>query len=470
MGAFLPLGLCKDAKISTQIYNPLNFSLLTTNFQAKSKSVLEDNYNPFNPNSNFYNDICTPFTNEEGKDVLLFYRRNHYFNNEYNLCEEGCDFIGYNETINMFTCNCSIKKSVNDKSTYKVTPMVVPDEFYKKKEEYSNIKVFKCASQVFSLKGQKLNFGSYILMACFTSFIGVVVFYFLKGKKRLDNKYDELNQVRNDNNKITANPPKNDGATDDEEVNKNKEGYGVFVKPGEQNPDNIQKDFVLNDEDLNSVDYDTAKKCDTRTFWKYYLSLIKLKQLIVFTFYTYTDHNLREVKIALFILFLSFYFAFTALFFNDDIMRDIYLYKGNPIAAIHITNVILSSLCSLIMNLIVRFISLSERDIHKAMEETNPDRRKALLEGIKRKQKNKLIVVFSVSAFLIALCWYYVAAFCAVFKNSQGNYLVNVFWTFIICNLWPCVTSLIAPIFRIKSLKGENSKCMYKLSQIIAYF
>ena len=470
MGAFLPLGLCKDAKISTQTYSPLNFTLLTENFQAKSKSVLEENYNPFDPNSKFYNDICTPFTNENGNDVLLFYRRNQYFNNEYNLCEEGCNFLGYNETIKMFTCNCSIKKSINDKSTYEVTPMVVPEEFYNKKEEYSNIKVFKCASQVFSVNGQKMNFGSYILMACFTSFIGVVVFYFLKGRKRLDDQYDELNKYSNDANKIPANPPKNEGATNDEEVNKNKEGYGVFVKPGEQNPENIQKDFVKSEEDTNYLDYETAKECDKRSFFKYYLSLIKLKQICVFTFYTSTDHNLREVKIALFILFLSFYFAFTALFFNDDIMRDIYLYKGNTNAAIHITNIILSSFCCLVMNLLVRFVSLSERDLHKAMQEMNPDNRRAILEGIKRKLKMKLNIVFSISACLIALCWYYVAAFCAVFKNSQGHYLVNVLWTFIICNLWPCVTSLIAPIFRIKSLKNGNSPCMYKFSQIIAYF
>ena len=469
MGAFLPLGLCKDAKISTQTYSPLNTSLFGINFQAKSKSVIEDNYNPFDPNSKFFNDICTPFTNEEGKDVLLIDRRKEYFTKENNLCETGCDFLGYNETIKMFTCNCSIKNAINDKSTYKVTPMVIPDEFYSKKEEYSNIKVFKCASQVFSKKGQTMNIGSYILMACFFCFIGTVVFYFLKGDKGVDNIFKELNEIKG--NKITENHPKNPGdATNDEEVNKNKEGYGVFVKPGAQNPENIQKDFTMTEEDLNSVDYDTAVEFDKRSYWKIYLSLLKMKQLFVFTFYTSTDHNLRIVKIALFILFISFYLAFTALFFNDDIMREIYNYKGNTIAAIHVTIIILSSLCCLIMNLLIRFISLSERDIHKSMEEKNPDKRAALLEGIKRKLKKKIIILFIISGLLIGLCWYYVAAFCAVFKNSQGNYLVNVLWTFVICNLWPCVTSLIAPLFRIKSLRNGESKCMYKFSQIIAYF
>jgi hypothetical protein len=195
-----------------------------------------------------------------------------------------------------------------------------------------------------------------------------------------------------------------------------------------------------------------------------------MKQLFIFTFYTSTDHNLRIIKIALFILFLSFYFAFTALFFNDNIMRSIYIYKGNTDAAVHIPNIILSSICCLIMSLIVRFISLSERDIMRVARETNPDHRTSLSEKTKRALKVKIIILFVVSILLICLCWYYVSAFCAIFKNSQGHYFTNVLFSFIICNIWPCVTSLIAPIFRIKSLKDQNGECMYKFSQIISYF
>ena len=56
--------------------------------------------------------------------------------------------------------------------------------------------------------------------------------------------------------------------------------------------------------------------------------------MFIFTFFTTLDRNLKVVKIGLFILFLSFYFAFTALFFNDSIMRKIYEYKGNTDAAV----------------------------------------------------------------------------------------------------------------------------------------
>ena len=195
---------------------------------------------------------------------------------------------------------------------------------------------------------------------------------------------------------------------------------------------------------------------DKRKFLQCYWSLIKSKQICIFSFYTYDDYNIKSIKIALFILFVAFYFAFTALFFNDSIMRTIYIYKGNTNAAVHIPNIILSSICSLIMMYIVRFVSLTERDVTKIKSETN--NRQQLIEKSKKLMKIKAIILFIVSALLIGFCWYYVAAFCAVFKNSQGHYLTNVLVAFIVCNIWPFVTSLIAPILRLKAIEGNNKE------------
>ena len=352
--------------------------------------------------------------------------------------------------------------------------MEIPDSFYQRYLGYSNIKVFKCASEVFSSRGQKKNFGSYVLLTCLASFIGVVVFYFVKGTKMLDTMFEDLGQF-----KSSANPPKNGSGEQEDETKskkeqdnelKNKEGYEVFMQPKKEvDPSTVRKDVTLTEEELNFAEFEEAKAQDHRTFVQYYWSLLKMKQIFIFTFYTSKDHNLRIIKIALFILFLSFYFAFTALFFNDSIMRQLYIYRGNTDAAVHIPNIILSSICCLIMSLIVRFILLSERDIMKVVRETLKDKRKSLSEQTRLKIKVKVIILFVVSILLISLCWYYVAAFCAIFKNSQGHYFTNVLFSFIICNIWPCVTSLIAPIFRLKSIK-EGGKCMYKFSQIISYF
>ena len=461
LGAFLPLNDCKESGTTTTVFNPFISSYLGGSFQYKIASATNDGYNPFDSNSPFYNDICTPFTNENGNDVLLEERRKDYFNSESNLCEKGCTFLNYNETINMYTCNCTVKNSINDSDlSYEVSSRKVPDDFYKKKFTYSNIKVFKCSSQVFSSKGQKMNFGSYVLLVCFASFISMVVLYFVRGRKEMNNEFEKIKKIKSKN---AENPEKSENQKKKED--KEKEGYPIFLKPKGNKEEIVIR---YNNEEMNSADFEVASGKDKRTFIQYYWSLLKLKQLCIFTFYTNTDHNLRYVKIALFTLFLSFYFAFTALFFNDSIMRSIYTYKGNTDAAVHVTNIILSSFCTLIMSFIVRFVSLSERDIMSIKRQKDSDDIISVAERTKIKLKIKIIILFIISGLLIGLCWYYVSAFCAVFKNSQGNYFINTFVAFIVCNIWPCVTSLIAPIFRLRSF-STNSKWMYKFSQIIAY-
>ena len=88
LGAFLPLSDCKNEGASVSITTPLNSALYIGQSQLQMKTVIEEGYNIFDSNSNFYNDLCTAFTNENGNDVLLSERRKDYFNENYNLCEK----------------------------------------------------------------------------------------------------------------------------------------------------------------------------------------------------------------------------------------------------------------------------------------------------------------------------------------------------------------------------------------------
>ena len=490
LGAFLPLSDCQQAGTTVTVTNPFDYSSLLGEYQSKIAPAVGSGYNVFDVNSPFYNDICTPFTNENGNDVLLDDRRKDYFNENLNLCEKGCVFSGYDASTNYYTCLCNIKIIPGEGSgqyTGDYVTKEMPEDFKNFESKRSNIEVFKCASQVFSASGQKKNFGSYILLVGLASFIGVAVFHFIKEKTLMDELFRSLGIMQSEK----ANPPKPTGTKEektkneskseskdkkdkkekpDKKVrieNKGKTSKAVLSKP-RKNPTDIHKEVVLKDDQLNFASYTQAVKNDNRTFIGQYWSLLKMKQLCIFTFYTSEDYILRSTKIALFILFMCFYFAFTALFFNDSIMRAIYTYKGNTKAAIHIPNIVLSSLCSIIMCLIVRFVSLNERDIVKITQEENPEERKALAEQIRRTSKIKTIILYIIAGLLIGLCWYYVAAFCAVFKNSQGHYFINLLVAFIICNAWPFVTSLISAFLRKKSLETGTSDTLYKISQIIS--
>ena len=467
LGAFLPLTACKESDENTdyEVTNPFSFS--TLNLQSKIGSVASNGYNAFSSDSPFYNDVCTPFTNENGNDVLLDDRRKDYFNENVNLCEQGCSFVGYNTGSKTYTCKCPIKGEVGEeREGEKITVLSMPENFKDYISRRSNIAVFKCASLVFSSKGLKKNLGAYILLVGIASFIGVVVYHFVK-EKGGDNSLASL-RLANPGEKSK----KNKKDQKDEEVEKNKKKYDIPSKNPISKPDKVEdvvQDLKFTDDQLNFANYEEFIKHDFRSFLSMYWSFLKQKQLILFTFYTSKDNILRSSKLVLFILFVSFYMAFTALFFNDEIMRKIYIYKGNTDAAVHIPNIILSSLCSFIASIIIRFVCLGERDISKILNEKNKDNRKALAEAARRKAGIKLYILYVVSFLLILLCTYYVAAFCAVFQNSQGHYLINFLVCFIILNLWPAVTSLIITIMRKKAY-DNRSPTLYKASQIVSIF
>ena len=67
--------------------------------------------------------------------------------------------------------------------------------------------------------------------------------------------------------------------------------------------------YKYNDYELNNFSYKDAIQLDKRTFSQYYLSLLKYKQLLIFTFYTNNDYNSKISKICLFLFLFSSYYA-----------------------------------------------------------------------------------------------------------------------------------------------------------------
>ena len=500
LGAFLPLSVCQEENTGVTVSNPFSSYNLLNLFQSKTASVVSNGYDVFDAYSPFYNDICTPFTNENGNDVLLDARRKDYYNENVNLCDSGCTFVGYNAQGKTYTCRCNVQGTPGESTgEYKgdIVERTMPDNFKDLISRRSNIAVFKCASQAFSAEGQKNNFGSYILLAAMASFIGVAIFHFIKERQGMKNAFDKLGTIANPPTKVNKKEDKKEDKKENkkenkkdkktelkqkkEEHNNNKQGkVGISENPFIDGPTSgkgmknakkhkshkVKGDATFEDDELNYFTFEKAIEEDKRSFLMTYWSLLKFKQIIIFTFYTNSRGILRSTKISLFILFVGFYMAFTALFFNDEIMRAIYIYKGNTNAAVHIPNIILSSICSFIASMIVRFVCLGERGISKIITETDIDKRKGLAEKERLCANIKLYVLYIASGCLLFLCWYYVAAFGAVFKNSQKNYLINTLVSFIVCNLWPALTTLISTFMRRKALEKKN-KTLYCVSQYI---
>ena len=150
-------------------------------------------------------------------------------------------------------------------------------------------------------------------------------------------------------------------------------------------------------------------------------------------------------------------------------MHIIYKEKGIYLLIDELPITIYSSLISLFLNMIIRYLSLTQNDISD-LKQTKLNKEfliksQNLISFIKK----KFIVFFIISYILLIAFWYYLSCFCAVYKNTQIQLIKNTFISFILSFLYYFGIYLLPGVFRIIALKDKkkNKKCLYNLSIIL---
>jgi hypothetical protein len=222
-----------------------------------------------------------------------------------------------------------------------------------------------------------------------------------------------------------------------------------------------------NDYELNSFSYEKALKLDKRTYCEYYISLLKTKHLLIFTFFNNNDYNSKTIKICLFFFSFALFFTVNALFFTESKMHKIYEDEGEYIFIYQIPQIIISTIILSILRIIIKYFSLSEKSILEIKSEKN-------LENIEYKIPNvfncltiKFTIFFELSLITLIFSWYYLSCFCAVYKNTQLFLIKDTIICFILTLLYPLFINLLPGIFRIPSLSNGNRILMYKFSRLV---
>ena len=234
----------------------------------------------------------------------------------------------------------------------------------------------------------------------------------------------------------------------------------------------ISKDKTImkfNDYELNKLKYEEALIYDKRSYVEYYISLLKTKHLLLFTFILNNDYNSKIIKICIFLFSFSLYYTVNALFFNDLTMHKIYEEQGNYNFIFQIPKMIYSSIISLTINYLIKYLSLTEKNISDIKKgEIKIDKIPKTIKCL----KIKFILFFILSFLFLILFWYYLSSFCAVYKNTQYFLIQNTLFSFILSLVYPFFIYLIPGILRIPSLnnRNKNKSCMYKVSKIIQLF
>jgi hypothetical protein len=455
----------------------------------------------YNPNNNYYFDKCQYASIENNiADISVWDRMNEFNKNNMSLCESHCIFKGYfNQEI---ICDCKVKNVINSYLNNKDHYDLI-HRFHDKGKDVSNLWVFKCILVILTKENLLCNIGFYIILVnIIIMIIGIFIFkyndYNILSKKidflmkiiykeeKIENSKQESklkiinmskNFQNNKNNIKNANPRKKSIT----KKNKNNSASFKSVDKLIKFKDNKNKNKkIINleeqlcqkfDNEMNFLRYEDAMKLDKRTYCEYYLSLIKQKHLIIFTFFQKEDFNSLIIKICFFCFIFVLTLVVNTLFINDETFHNLFILKGSFDFIFHFPNILYSTFICYFLKKIFHWLIFTEMDV-LTIKENSGVNKSIKLNRIYVTIYLKYILFFSVGILFLLLFWIYITCFCAIFKHTQIFIIKITFISFAIFLLIPFITNLIPPIFRIKSLKKGTNKnkentILYKFSKII---
>jgi hypothetical protein len=158
--------------------------------------------------------------------------------------------------------------------------------------------------------------------------------------------------------------------------------------------------------------------------------------------------------------------AINALFFNDSTVNKIYQNKYKFYD--FYSQAFYSSIIAFVFEELLKILALSQQNILQIKHEKNKSNLNARTVTIIKCLKIKFICFFILSFFFLLFFWFYVACFCAVYKNTQIFLIQAMLLSYIISLIHPFIICLIPGIFRIPALKGPGN-CIYKISKIVQF-
>ena len=233
----------------------------------------------------------------------------------------------------------------------------------------------------------------------------------------------------------------------------------------------IKYSLNYNNKELNDMSYEEALRLDQRTFFEYYISLLKTGHMLVKIFEN-RDYNSRAIKTFLIFLNFSSCYSINGLFFDDDTMNDIYTNKGEYKFTDQIPQIAYSTVISIVADSLFSFLALSEDDVISIKQEKIISSIEIKKNKVMSNLQVKFVLFFIISFISLLAFWYYISCFCAVYKNTQYFLLKDTLVSFASSFATPFAMKLIPPIFRIPALKRKTktNEMMYFMSKILEIF
>ena len=229
--------------------------------------------------------------------------------------------------------------------------------------------------------------------------------------------------------------------------------------------------IILDDYELNHLEYLNALDLDKRKYCITYFSILKRDQLIINTFFAVNDHNLFYAKISKFLFILCTLMTINVFLFADKSIHKLFISGVKYYFNYQILQIILSIVITYLVEIFLSYLTMIDKyyyEIKSLPKKENNERIFKILKYVRL----KLIIFYTTTLIIFIFYWYSVSAFCSVYPNTQKIYLIDCLLSFIFYLLIPFIIYALTTLFRIISLKNIDKKlsCLYKISQIIPIF
>ena len=232
----------------------------------------------------------------------------------------------------------------------------------------------------------------------------------------INNKYSSrilLKKQEKEKSNILINQPKDSTI---------KEKVGEKDKKKDEDDEILDPDLMDNYE-LNDLDYEQACEYDKRSFCRTYISALMREELVLFTFFSCHDYNLLFVKIVRFLILFCNNMTMTALFFFHKTMYKKQDIEENWSYVQKLPQLLFVLIANHVIEVYLCFLSMTDSSIYEIKSlSKKPNNGKKIIDIINC-IKAKLIAFF-ISTFILFLAfWYFISAFCAVYKNTQEIFI-----------------------------------------------
>ena len=239
-----------------------------------------------------------------------------------------------------------------------------------------------------------------------------------------------------------------------------------YITPDEM----FKKNF--DDDELDEMVVEDARKNDNRTFCNFYFSQLKEKQDIINIFCKQKTLESFQMRIMVFFYGMSLYFFINALFYIESYISTEIHSKDNfsfwSLVENELQRCIFSEFVSFFVDLFEKCLDSSSKRLDVLLKsEKNPDiyLKKSHMIIKNMKKIHCWFIVFNF--FSMAIFWYFCCAFCDVKYNTRINWLEGSIITFSIINCLPFLFCAITTIFRFIGLKCKYLGFFYRVSQWI---